>query len=89
MVIKKSQGGRNFEKPAPLGFFLFMGVFVANQRREVYLSDWIFDYHNGTNIQSHGNRTEREYDFYKDSIIFWLTNHLKTFKPLGWATALT
>ena len=86
---KESQGGRNFEKPAPLGFFLFMGVFVANQRREVYLSDWIFDYKNGTSIQSRYNKNECIYDFYKDSIICWPINHEKIFKPLGRATALT
>ena len=78
-----------FEKPVNLGFFLFVGVFVANQRGEVYWSDWIFDYISGTGIPSHCNRTECIYDFYKDSIICWLINHLKTYKPLGWATALT
>ena len=89
MVIKSPGLAGIFEKPANLGFFLFMGVFVANQRREVYMSEWIFDYKNGTSIQSRYNRTECIYDFYKDSIIFWLINHEKTFKPLGRATDLT
>ena len=67
-----------FEKPANLGFFLFVGVFMANQRVKVCWSDWIFDYYNGTGILSHCNRTECIYDFYKDSIIFWLINYEKT-----------
>ena len=62
-------------KPVNLGFFLFMRVFVANQRGEVCLADWIFDYHNGPNIQSPCNKAEWKYDFYKDSIICWLINH--------------
>ena len=78
-----------FEKPANLGFFLFVGVFVANQIGEVYLLDWIFDYKNGISIQSYCNKNECIYDFYKDSIIFWLINHEKTCKPLGRATDLT
>ena len=78
-----------YEKPANLGFFLFLRVLVANQRGEIYLSNGIFDYKNGTSIQSRCNRTECIYDFYKDSIIFWLINHEKTFKPLGRATDLT
>ena len=86
---KESRVDRNFEKPVTLGFFLFVGVFVANQRWEVFLSDWIFDYKNGTSIQSRYNKNECIYDFYKDSIICWLINHLKTLKPLGRATALT
>ena len=61
---------------------------MANQRGGVYLSDWIFDYKNGTSIQSRYNKNECIYDFYKDSIICWLINHLKTLKPLGRATAL-
>ena len=85
---KESQADRNFEKPVTLGFFLFVGVFVANQRWEVFLSDWIFDYKNGTSIQSRYNKNECIYDFYKDSIICWPINHEKTFKPLGRATAL-
>ena len=78
-----------FEKPANLGFFLFLRVLVANQRGEIYLSNGIFDYKNGTSIQSRCNRNECIYDFYKDSIICWPINHEKTFKPLGRATALT
>ena len=86
---KESQAGRNFRKPANLGFFLFVEVFVANQTGEVYLSAWIFDHNSGTRIQSHCNKNECIYDFYKDSIICWPINHEKTFKPLGRATALT
>ena len=78
-----------FEKPANLGFFLFVEVFVANQIGEVCLSAWIFDHNSGTRIQSRYNRNECIYDFYKDSIIFWLINHEKTCKPLGQATDLT
>ena len=77
------------ENPANLGFFLFVGVFVANQRWEVYWSDWIFDNKNRTSIQSHRNRNECIYDFYKDSIICWPINHEKIFIPLSQATDLT
>ena len=89
LVLKESWVGRNFWKTANLGLFLFVGVLVANQRGGVYLSYWIFDYKNGTSIQSCCNRNECIYDFYKDSIIWWPINHEKTFKPLGRATALT
>ena len=89
MVIKSPGLSGIFEKPANLGLFLFVGVFVANPRRGVYLSDWIFDYKNGTSIQSRYNKNECTYDFYKDSIICWPINHEKTFKPLGRATDLT
>ena len=89
MVIKSPGLAGIFEKPANLGFFLFVEVFVANQIGEVYLSAWIFDHNSGTRIQSHCNKNECIYDFYKDSIIFWLINHEKTFKPLGRATDLT
>ena len=89
MVIKSPGLAGIFKKPANLGFFLFLRVLVANQRGEVYLSDWIFDYKNGTSIQSRCNRNECIYDFYKDSIIFWLINYEKTCKPLGRATDLT
>ena len=78
-----------FEKPANLGFFLFLRVFVAKQRGGVYLSDWIFDYKNGTSIQSHCNRNECIYDFYKDSIICWLINYEQNFKSLGQVTDMT
>ena len=78
-----------YEKSANLGFFLFLRVLVANQRGEVYLSDWIFDYKNGTCIQSHCNRNEYIYDFYKDSIIYWLINHEQNFKSLGQAADMT
>ena len=88
MVIKSPGLAGIFEKPANLGLFLFVGVFVANPRGGVYLSDWIFDYKNGTSIQSRYNKNECIYDFYKDSIICWPINHEKTFKPLGRATAL-
>ena len=89
MVIKSPGLAGIFEKPANLGLFLFVGVFVANPRGGVYLSDWIFDYYKGIGIPSHCNRTECIYDFYKDSIIFWLINYEKTCKPLGRATDLT
>ena len=89
MVIKSPGLSGIFEKPANLGLFVFVGVFVANQRGGVYMSDWIFDNKNGTSIQSRCNRNECIYDFYKDSIICWPINHEKTFKPLGRATALT
>ena len=89
MVIKSPGLAGIFEKPANLGVFLFVGVFVANQRGGVYLSDWIFDYKNGTSIQSLCNRNECIYDFYKDSIICWLINYEKICKPLGRATDLT
>ena len=89
MVIKSPGLAGIFEKPANLGFFLFVEVFVANQIGEVYLSAWIFDHNSGTRIQSRCNKNECIYDFYKDSIIFWPINHEKTFKPLGRATALT
>ena len=89
MVIKSPGLAGIYEKPANLGFFLFVEVFVANQIGEVYLSDWIFDYHNGTSIQSYSNRTEWEYDFYKDSIICRPINHEKYLKPRGQATDLT
>ena len=75
MVIKSPGLAGIFEKPANLGFFLFVEVFVANQRGEVYLSNWIFDYKNGTSIQSRCNRNECIYDFYKDSIICWPINY--------------
>ena len=88
-MIKKSQVGRNFEKPANLGFFLFLRVLVANQRGKVCWSDWIFDYINGTGIPSNCNRIECIYDFYKDSIIFWLINYEQNFKSLGQATDMT
>ena len=78
-----------FEKPANLGFFLFLRVLVANQRGEVYLSNWIFDYNSGTRIQSYCNQNECIYDFYKDLIICWLINHEKIFIPLSQATDLT
>ena len=71
------------EKPATLGFFLFVGVLVANQRWGVYMSDWIFDYKNGTSIQSRCNRNECIYDFHKDFIIWWLINHQKIAMFLG------
>ena len=64
-------------------------MFMANQRREVYLSDWIFDYYKGIGIPSHCNRNECIYDFYKDSIICWLINYEQNFKSLGQATDLT
>ena len=86
---KESQSGRNFKKPANLGFFLFMKVFVANQRGDVYLSNWILDYNNGTSIQSHRNIAECIYDFQKDFIICWLINYEQNFKSLGQATDLT
>ena len=89
MVIKSPGLAGIFEKPANLGFFLLVEVFVANQIGEVYLSAWIFDHNSGTRIQSRCNRNECIYDFYKDSIIFWLINHDKTCKPLGRATDLT
>ena len=89
MVVKSPRLAGIFEKPANLGLFLFPEVFVANQRGGVYMSDWIFDYKNGTSIQSRCNRTECIYDFYKDSIICWPINHEKTFKPLGRATDMT
>ena len=89
MIIKSPGLAGIFEKPANLGFFLFVGVFMANQRVKVCWSDWIFDYYNGTGILSHCNRTECIYNFYKDSIIFWLINYEKTCKPLGRATDLT
>ena len=77
-----------FEKPVNLGFFLFAGVFMANQRWEVYVLDWIFDYNSGTRIQSYCNKNECIYDFYKDFIICWLINHEKIFIPLSQATDL-
>ena len=89
MVVKSPGLAGIFEKPANLGFFLFLRVLVANQRGEVYLSDWIFDYKNGTSIQSHCNRNECIYDFCKDSIICWLINHEQNFKSLGQATDMT
>ena len=89
MVIKSPGLAGIFEKPANLGFFLFVGVFMANQRVKICWSDWIFDYKNGTSIQSRYNKNECIYDFYKDSIICWPINHEKTFKPLGRATDLT
>ena len=66
-----------------------MKVFVANQRWEIYRSYWIFDYNNGTSIQSHRNRIECIYDFHKYFTIGWPINHEKTFKLLGQATDLT
>ena len=89
MVIKSPGMAGIFEKPVNLGFFLFVGVFVANPRGGVYLSDWIFDYKNGTSIQSHCNRNECIYDFCKDSIICWLINHEQNFKSLGQAADMT
>ena len=72
-----------YEKPANLGFFLFLRVLVANQREEVCLSAWIFDHNSGTRIQSHCNKNECIYDFYKDSIICWPINHEKIAMFLG------
>ena len=63
-----------FEKPANLGFFLFVEVFVANQTEEVYLPAWIFDHYSGIGIPSLCNKNECIYDFYKDSIICWPIN---------------
>lgn len=40
-------------KNLPSRDFSVLRVFVANQRGEVYLSDWIFDDYNSTGIQSH------------------------------------
>ena len=88
-MIKSPELAGIFEKPANLGFFIFLRVLVANQRGGVYWSDWIFDYINGTGIPSHCNRTECIYDFYKDSIICWLINHEQNFKSLGQATDMT
>jgi hypothetical protein len=88
-VIKSPGLAGIYEKPANLGFFLFLRVLVANQRGEVYLSDWIFDYNNGTSIPLNSDRTECVYDSHKDSIAFWLINHEKNFKPLGQATDMT
>ena len=88
-MIKSPGLAEIFEKPANLGLFLFVGVFVANQRGGVYMSDWIFDNKNGTSIQSRCNRNECIYDFYKDSIICWPINHEKTCKPLSRAADLT
>ena len=56
---------------------------MANQRGEVNLSDWIFDYHNGTSIPSYCNRNECVYDLYRASIICWPINHEKNFNLLG------
>ena len=89
MVIKSPGLAGIFEKPANLGFFLFVGVFVTNQREGIFLLAWIFDHNSDTRIQSRCNRTECIYDFHKDSIIFWLINYEKTCKPLGRATDLT
>ena len=59
---------------------------MANQRVKVCWSDWIFDYKNGTSIQSYRNKIECIYDFHKDFTIGWLINHEKNFKSLGLAT---
>ena len=89
MVVKSPRLAGIYEKPANPGFFLFLRVLVANQRGEIYLSNGIFDYKNGTSIQSCCNRNECIYDFYKDSIICWLINHEQNFKSLGRTTDLT
>ena len=83
MVIKSPGLAGIYEKPANLGFFLFLRVLVANQRGEVYLLNWIFDYNNDTSIQSYHNKIECIYDFHKDFTIGWLINHEKNSNLLG------